>query len=365
MAIVLKREIEISNAKIIMTRGELGYGEVLNDFATAEFIYIVTYNISRNNTILLDRLNGVSHDTEIKIFTNIPSRYDNYYYRWNSRRARDQINVYLANLDPEQFGELFSSYFIFNNHAKMIMTNNIAYIGSANFSSESANNIEAGVIIEDELAIQQIKSIIDAEIHTQAEPYYALDIFPLIFQARELENIRVILSENIWGVWDIHGIEAGQYYNGANINFEINILETFENLKDDIDNTLSELTQDIHATENTIIELSNLEVERLLNVRDIISSYEVEQEVKNFLGFNESDFINEKMKENAIFMTEDVLDEYIDEFTQQAFEIKDMLATDAHDGFIEFESFLTTAIQIIMESLEELRVFINDRIDNT
>ncbi|MGM0970834.1 MAG: hypothetical protein ACQEWR_19950 [Bacillota bacterium] len=77
---------------------------------------------------------------------------------------------------------------MFNNHAKIIMTNNIGYIGSANYSSESANNFEAGVIIEDEHAIFQIKDIIDEEVESVAEQYYAYDMLPLIFLTRELEK---------------------------------------------------------------------------------------------------------------------------------------------------------------------------------
>lgn len=43
----------------------------------------------------------------------------------------------------------FSAFFNLHNHAKIIVTENIVYIGSANFSNESAKSIETGVIIED------------------------------------------------------------------------------------------------------------------------------------------------------------------------------------------------------------------------
>ena len=38
-------------------------------------------------------------------------------------------------------------FFNFSNHAKIVGTENIVYIGSANFSNESKNNIESGIII--------------------------------------------------------------------------------------------------------------------------------------------------------------------------------------------------------------------------
>lgn len=349
-----------------MTRDELGYSEVLEDFATAEFIYIVTYNISANNPTLLTKLKEASDNTEIKLFTNIPSRFNDYYYEWASTKARTQINTYLTKLDPEQFPELFSSYFSFNNHAKIIMTNRIAYIGSSNYSSESANSIEAGVILEDEQAILQIKDMINEEVQPQAESYYAFDILPLIFQARELEEIRTILSENIWGIWEMQGIERGQYYKGANIYLDTKIVEAFGNFKEDINSTLSDLIQDIeYRSEEELTGLEEAVIEKISNVIDLISRYEIDQEVMDFLEFDESDHVDDLMEENNIFMTEDVLDEYVQDFTQRSFEIKDNLATDAHEGFIEFESFLTAAIQVLLEIVEELRALTNHRVDNT
>jgi len=363
---VLRKEIGITNAKIVMTRDELGYSEVLEDFSTAEFIYIVTYNISGNNPTLLNKLKEAADDTEIKVFTNIPSRFNNYFAEWASTKARTQINTYLTKLNPEQFNEFFSSYFVFNNHAKIIMTNSIAYIGSSNFSSESANSIEAGVIIEDEQAILQIKDMINKEVQSQAESYYAFDILPLIFQARELEEIRTFLSENIWGLWDIHGVEQGQYYKGANIYVDTKIVLAFANLKKDIKNTLSELIHDIESTsKEDLIDSENDVIEKLSYLKDVMSSYEIKPEVIEFLEFDESNYIENAMYENAILMTEDVLDDYVHDFTQQAFEIKDNLATEAHKGFIEFESFLTSAIELLLERIEELRALTNYRIDNT
>lgn len=40
-------------------------------------------------------------------------------------------------------------FIFFSNHAKIIMTDNIAYVGSSNFSEESADNFESGFISRD------------------------------------------------------------------------------------------------------------------------------------------------------------------------------------------------------------------------
>lgn len=367
MVCYLRREVEFTRAKFIMTKDELGYGDVLEDFATAEFIYIVTYNISKKIETLLEELRDAPEDTEIKVFTNIPSRFNEYTQEWASRNARTLINIYVAKLDPEKFNEKFKSQFVFNNHAKIIMTNNIAYIGSANYSSESAHNFEAGVIIEDEQAILQIKDIIDEEVESSAEPYYAYDMLPLIFLARELEEIRTILSESIWGLWEVHGIEQGEYYKGANIYIDTKIVEAFEHFQEELENTVSGLIQEIESSSSSR-ELTDEEeelIEELANLQELICEYEIDPGVIEFLEFDEAGYIDDLMQENAIYMTEDVLDDYVQDFIQQAFEIKDDRATNAQDGFISFDSFLMQATQTMMDRVDELRGIINDRIDNT
>lgn len=76
--VFLRRVVEFTRTKFIMTKDELSYGEVLEYFPRAEFIYIVTYNISKNIETLLDELRDAQEETEIKVFINIPSRFNEY-----------------------------------------------------------------------------------------------------------------------------------------------------------------------------------------------------------------------------------------------------------------------------------------------
>lgn len=75
----MKKEYYLSDAKFIYSKDELGYQEVLDDFKNAEEIIIVTFNISEKQSLLIQKLAETSSDTEISIFTNIPSRWDTYY----------------------------------------------------------------------------------------------------------------------------------------------------------------------------------------------------------------------------------------------------------------------------------------------
>ncbi|WP_290747893.1 hypothetical protein [Exiguobacterium sp. UBA3968] len=350
-----------------MTRDELGYSEVLEDFQSAEYIYIVTYNISKDDESLLEKINECPPDTEIKLYTNIPSRFDQYYYEWAKTRAKVQIDNYKDKLDPENFNAKFQSMFVFDNHSKIIMTNNIAYVGSANYSSESANNFEAGVIFQDENMINQIKSIIEEEIESVSEPYYAYNIFPLIFLARELEELITVIHEDIWGVWDFQGREQGEYYLGTDMSLDINVIDAFNNFKIDFfiatNDSIKEIENDV-SEENLTSEQLRL-IENITHLRDLIDNYEIDPKIIELVNFDENEFIQEKMEENIIYMTEDVLDEYVQEFVQSAYEIKDDLATDAQDYLVAFESLLVEVARLAMEVVGDLKMYINDNIDNT
>lgn len=69
--------------------------------------------------------------------------------------ASSNIEIYISILNPDNFPGQFTPYFNFHNHAKLIGTENIVYIGSANYSNESADSIDTGVMIEDKDFIQE------------------------------------------------------------------------------------------------------------------------------------------------------------------------------------------------------------------
>ena len=165
-------ELNFKGGKFVASKGELNYKEVLKDFPLAKTIRIVTYNISKSQNE--DRLISLleQSNADIRIITNIPSRMERYYTspRGEAMRlsARENIHVYLSKLDPSKFRGTFMGFFNNHNHAKIIGTEKIVYIGSANYSNESADNYETGVIIEDKVFIQNLYSeffgnLIDSE----------------------------------------------------------------------------------------------------------------------------------------------------------------------------------------------------------
>lgn len=147
-------EISFEKGKFVYCPGGFNYQEVLDDFKRAKKVRIITYNISGtgNTDPLLEQIKKLGEDVDVQIITNIPSRFETYYSSAAGEamrsRAKHNIEVYLKKLNPESFPTAFSISFNFFNHAKIIGTENIVYIGSANFSNESKQNIETGVSLK-------------------------------------------------------------------------------------------------------------------------------------------------------------------------------------------------------------------------
>lgn len=81
--------IKIENAKFVISKEELAYKEVIEDFKKASRIHILTYNISKYKSDLLKELKECSEDTEICIISNIPGRWEKYY--GDKRKASKNI----------------------------------------------------------------------------------------------------------------------------------------------------------------------------------------------------------------------------------------------------------------------------------
>lgn len=70
-------------------------------------------------------------------------------------------------LEHEKFGSL-EVYVNLENHAKLIMTDTIAYIGSQNFSDASEGKFELGFLVKDPKVIRDIENNIFTEIKNKS-----------------------------------------------------------------------------------------------------------------------------------------------------------------------------------------------------
>src|SRR6187402_3419356 len=146
--------------ELIFTKNLSSYQEITDSLQTAKFIKISTYNI--------------------------PSRFPYYKYPWNRDAAKRKINDYFSKLAPDKYNINTQIYFNVTNHSKIILTDKLAYIGSANFSKESDQNFEAGIIITAPEIIRQIETQFFDQLIQRSWRYYGGTAQELYL---ELENI--------------------------------------------------------------------------------------------------------------------------------------------------------------------------------
>ena len=206
----MKKEFLTASSKFVYSKNELGYQEVLEK---ASEITIITYNISEKKNALVSAWKKVGEHCIINVITNIPSRWETYYGDAFRYKARQKINLYLSKLNPESLGINSAVFFDFSNHGKIIMTDSIVYVGSANYSEESANNTEFGFISKDKEFIDFINAEVLSDIQNSSIPYYEYDYTALLLEANvalsAIYNIKNKLYEE---VYRLHDDVDGEWY---------------------------------------------------------------------------------------------------------------------------------------------------------
>ena len=73
--------LDFEKGEFVYNENGLNYQEVLDDFAKASKIRIITYNISKKEKggELISLLKELPEETDVQIITNIPSRFNTYY----------------------------------------------------------------------------------------------------------------------------------------------------------------------------------------------------------------------------------------------------------------------------------------------
>lgn len=198
---MIKRKI--SEVEFFASENRFLYKEVLEDFKNTKNINILTFNITKKSSDgLIESLKNLDKNCKINIITNIPNRYHQYYTKKIRENAKKTIDAYIDILNPKNFQPEINTYFNFKNHSKIIMTDNIAYVGSANFSNESENNIEAGIISRDLDFIDYLKSEFFPSKFDESRCYSDNDLLANeneIIQLEEIINDKLEdMEDDIW-----------------------------------------------------------------------------------------------------------------------------------------------------------------------
>ena len=366
-------EISFEKGKFVYCPGGFNYQEVLDDFKRAKKVRIITYNISGTGNMdpLLEQIKKLGEDVDVQIITNIPSRFETYYSSATGEamrsRAKHNIEVYLKKLNPESFTTAFSISFNFFNHAKIIGTENIVYIGSANFSNESKQNIETGVIIEDSAFIARLYDEFFEDIKNNSTPFFDDDF-----------NLFRLLTLNLIAKFTVHSAKLSDtlfkrtaydiyddvYFSGEDLAELVFDLQSFQDLDGLAENTYSEDDNGYNDDINEImVRLSEIDVNWLI---EIASDDGV---LFNFVNFNyERTWDNCLQKYSA-----EAYDEYLDEYVEKAqndtmaiYDSKKQDFEDVADIFIRGIDSIIDVLKLVEALIEKYKdTRISADIDNT
>lgn len=321
--------------EIVSSIDELNYQDVLNDFPNAEFIFVTIYNISARRDYLLELLKEATEYAEVRIVTNIPNHFDGYYNEAARQRARDSINNYTERLNPDE-EEGLSTFYNFNNHTKIVLTNNIAYIGSANFSDESARNRETGTLIRDPEKVQLIIDNLVPLIEDEGIQYFGDILNQKQILLSKLLSDMISVADNLKeGLYTYVGrFEEEEIYNSRDPFVSKGKLNQLYGI-------LSEFDEEVRELINTT---------GLTNISDLINMSYFESAC-----FNHQDYTSNLISDE--FSYYDELDEATDIATQRAFDRQEELAEAAEAEVTELFNLLDSieeGVTVVINHLEAL-----------
>ena len=295
------KSTKIENTEFVMSKDELTYAEVIEDFEEASSIHILTYNISKDKSDLLKALKKCDEDTEICIVSNIPGRWEKYFGEYYKSKARKNISLY-----------------------------NIAYIGSSNFSEESADNFESGFISRDAEFIEFLEEEIFPWI-VESSSEYKTDEEILFFEVAIRKSIAMFgemyeeYLQTFYFLADHRGIERW-YYNTTDPTLSVKEMEKTE----EICNQYVDLLKNV----NKIFNMRAFSEEGVDNLDDVI------EKAENIIG-NIKTLFGGNIEELAKYDGQDIIDEYINDHY-----------ADAYDENLEY--YVDKAMDIANEIFAEL-----------
>lgn len=344
--------VSITSGEIVVGKDFLNYQEVLDDFCNAKCVRILTYNISKNGyrNELMDALKSLTPDVDVKIISNIPSRMPNYYNcsagESMKKRYKQNFTSYLERLNPENFKSNPEVSFNFSNHAKIIATDNILYIGSANYSDESKDNIESGTLIRDKSAIKQIIDKVFPIIMNESTPYFEDDfnIFRLFVISMEGKFKKWLTLFNNELTWKNSAGICGVY---EHFKFDVDDLECIHmdieellELRSLIENTYSEIDEDYNEFVDKITELM-----KLIKIEWMLDFTLTDSDFYNFIVYDLDTRTNELIQENL-----DAYDENLNTCVEEEM-------NKARKEYLDMKSDLEEGIFYLMKQIKLVVVF--------
>lgn len=349
------------NTEILLSQNECGYVKVLDDFSNAKRISIVTFNISDRDIELIEKLRKLKN-VKIDLITNIPNRWDRYFKPFYRDRASVSIEKYLSILSPDKFESDISIYFNFSNHSKIVATDNYAYIGSANFSSESSKNFESGILISDSNLVNQVHDNFVAEIIAQSNEYFGqdtLDDFMALVNEflAEIEHFDELYLSNVFNRY----LSAKQGEKCFDINLNRLNFKDFDNFR--FYNTwfVEELKSLSLALEK---HLDNETSMILDNIEKLVFENKA---VEEFAKFNEEGFFQSSFEDLLIYDDGENTDKLLQESLENTEFKKEEVIEVASSHLTILDDFTQELLQLVTDLTDKLSILRGKEIviDNT
>lgn len=373
----------INDGQAVFGNSEYTYQCVIDDFKNSDFIGIMTYNISpRTDSYLLNSLkDACKNGSNAVVITNIPKRFPRYFKSDYASSAKRMIDLYISHLNPESYGMRINPYFNFNNHAKIIVTDNIAYWGSSNFSDESCRNRECGTISTDKNFIDYLKSYFFPEVQAESVSYYKynfavaiVSLDNLIPACREAHERLFEAAFEPWADYDTNFEEKWIYRttaSGLTVDFLRGFIEIFSNFEGAlsvIENIVDEYSEDdeIPSQVEILNDLYEEYKKEFNKFNDSISSFFADlEQVARYDVSNEA--CGKIANDYAMEAYDEDLDYYAQKAVNEASEEYEDLIMDSKEVVIMALESLNSMVQYLRKLKENLYQLleINAEIDNT
>jgi len=294
----MRHVIDVSDdIAIVFSFGECNFDEVLDSLAGAEWVDIATYNLSRRDERLHELISDKCKGVPVRLVTKIPN-----WFRWYKEGAaqsfRDLFAIYHKRLDPENYHCVLEAVFNVHNHAKLILTDRIAYVGSANYSPESSSNFECGVLFRSAEVIYRIRSEIFERLLSESRPRDVSEIGKAreFFEQleRDLGQHIAALDDGFVGPLDDYAGTMWVRWQDAEVPTEY--LESIVEYLNRIDSDLDEIREHAHLGDVPDAHLDQL----LRNIRELVEDSESPLVVLAEFDYNEAlDRYMQKYSEGA------------------------------------------------------------------
>lgn len=374
-----------SDTKFIFSKDSLCFQEVIDSFSNAKSIVVVTYSLptsknSKDSFLMNSILEATKNEIPVKIITNIPGRFEEYYNKGSKSKSRQKISKYVESFNPKKFGYLLTMYFNFNNHIKIIMTNEIAFVGSANFSEASGNNYESGIISRNPSILRHLTNKIIPEIEKESLGYYdsieseiVLDnIIALFYVEDYIQRVLTDISQTSFYITGTkYGV--GKEFNDCKDSSDelrwkrlihvSDMLEFFCDHLTDLDSTYFNYDKDLQEFKKFYDETTEFLCTKIANL-----GLRIEEGKK----FDEYEFIMnlvEELEHSSIGYLED--NSSLEIAQNMAYHESQNRMYELRDDLIKLMDFIQEYIDTVSEGREQLGKFVskynklNRRIDNT